>query len=321
MGANPTDDVPVRRARREQPTIVLPPLTPATIKRAKQGLTAGRDRRARRAVNQALSNAEQMASGRPDRRINGDRRRSLLKTMIHTLFQVQVEHPENIPDGPAVLAPNHLNHIDPFLVLAEVPPQPYYYILGDARTMYNKAWKRALLRRSGGIIPLDRLWKEEQAVIEGARDGHAELADLAEAIRREVPDGGSIEALRQLDRIVQAIFQRGDSILIFPEGGLGTMEGRLRLPLKRGTVIYAIRSGVPIVPVGLIGTRDLYLRKRLTVRFGTPLQFPRSSRPRPGEVQDALETLEAAIQSLLSEDYREPPGPKLLRGLLNRMLW
>jgi 1-acyl-sn-glycerol-3-phosphate acyltransferase len=232
-----------------------------------------------------------------------------------------VEYPERIPTAPALLAPNHLNHIDPFLLLSELPARPYYYILGDARTLYNKWWKRQFLRLSKGVIPLDRLWNEEMAVIEGAKQGVSDLADLAAAIEQYVPNGSSIETLRRLDRIVQAIFARGDGILIFPEGGLGTVEGQLRLPLKRGAVIYALRAGVPIVPVGIIGTQDLYFRKELTIRFGEPLIFPQSSRPKPREVQAALDTLQAALMDLLPKDYREPSGLKLLRFFLNHMFW
>jgi 1-acyl-sn-glycerol-3-phosphate acyltransferase len=96
--------------------------------------------------------------------------------------------------------------------------------LGDARTLYNKWWKRQLLRLAKGVIPLERLWSEELAVIEGAKQGVDELADLAAAIEHDIPHGGSIETLRRLDRIVQAMFARGDGILIFPEGGLGKVE-------------------------------------------------------------------------------------------------
>jgi len=237
------------------------------------------------------------------------------------LVQVHIEHSENIPATPCMLAPNHLNHIDPFLMLAAMPPTPYFYVLGDARTLYNKAWKRQLIHRVGGVIPLDRLWKEEIAVMEGAKNGHDDLADLAAAIEQDVPDGGSLDALRRLDRIVQGIFTRGDSVLIFPEGSLGTIEGQLRLPLKRGAVIYAMRAGVPIVPVGITGSRDLYLRKHITVRFGPPLDFGQEVRPKPRVVQAALDSLEAAIRGLIDPNYQDPPGPKLFRHVLNHMLW
>lgn len=300
--------------------IVLPPLTAATIQRAKEGLAAARELSANNLVYQALMSSEAIAEDRYEPRISGEQRRIVLRSLIHTLFRVKVEYPERIPTTPALLAPNHLNHIDPFLLLSELPARPYYHILGDARTLYNKWWKRQLLHLAKGVIPLERLWSEELAVIEAAKQKVDELADLAAAIEHDIPHGGSIETLRRLDRIVQAMFARGDGILIFPEGGLGKIEGQLR-PLKRGAVIYALRAGVPIVPVGIIGTQNLYFKKELTIRFGQPLIFPQSNRPKPSQIQAVLDRLQAALITLLPQDYREPDEVKLLSGFLNRMFW
>lgn len=317
--ASLTGETPSRTPAQAQP---LPPLTPEVIQRAREGLAAGRDRRARAAVEASLVNAEAMLDpAGHEHRIDGRLRRFLLGIFMNTLFRVKLEHPENIPTGSVMLAPNHLNHIDPFLVLSQLPAKPYYYILGDARTLYNHPWKRWLVRRIGAVIPLDRVWKEEMAVMQGAANGHPELAELAADLKRDVPDGGSLDVLRRLDRIVQGIFARGDSILIFPEGGLAAREGHLRLPLKRGAVIYAMRAGVPIVPVGLIGNHDLFLRKQLIIRFGQPLQFEQNPRPRPREVQAGLDALESAIQNLVDPNYQETKGPKLFRHLLNHMFW
>lgn len=312
-----------RNSRRSRDTtgLILPPLTPATIQRAREGLAAARDRDAQSIAREALDNAEAIVKGSGERRISGLVRRLVLRSLIHTLFRVKVENPERIPTSAALLAPNHLSHFDPLLILSEVPASPYYYILGDARSLYNKWWKRQILSLSGGVIPLARIWKEEIAVLEGALSGRDDLAELASAIEQDVPDGSSLEALRQLDRITQSIFTRGDGIIIFPEGGLGSVEGSLRLPLKRGAVIYALRAGVPIVPVGIMGTQDLYFRKQLTLRFGEPLIFPRSPRPKPREVQAALDAVQDALMDLLAKDRRQPDEFKLGNYFLNHMLW
>lgn len=297
------------------------PLTPTTIERVREGVSAARDRNVRQQTQQAFDNIESITEGHSDRRVSGWLRRGVLRSLIHTLFRVKVEYPERIPKEPALLAPNHLSHIDPLLMLAEVPPHPYYYIPGDARTLYNHWWKRFVLGFAGGVIPLERRWKEENAVIEAAKAGYDELAELAAAIEQDVPTGADFQTLRRIDRAVQAIFARGDGILIFPEGKLGNVEGELQLPLARGAAIYALRSGVPIVPVALIGTKDLYLGKEITVRFGEPLRFPQSSHPKSREVNAALQALQDALVALLPEDYQEPNEPKPLRDFLNHLLW
>ncbi|HEY9747785.1 MAG TPA: 1-acyl-sn-glycerol-3-phosphate acyltransferase [Allocoleopsis sp.] len=318
----PTSDVAGQLQHDSQEAMqVLPELTPAVVQRVKEGLAAARDRNVRASIQSALEETEAIAQGEFERPVSGEVRRQALRSLIHSLFQVRVEYPERIPQGPALLAANHLNHIDPFLLLSEVPGTPYYHILADARTLYNKWWKRQVLQQAQGVIPVERRWREEIAVIEAAKRDRPDLAELAAALEQDVPAGNAIAALRQIDRAVQAIFAHGDGIILFPEGGLGTQEGQLRLPLKRGTVIYALRAGVPIVPVALIGTQDLYFRKTLTVRFGEPLQFQPSHRPKPQEAQAAIDALQAALLQLLPQHYQEPPGIKLFRKLLNHLFW
>lgn len=319
MAITPAEPYISAPTRAVAPLKLVPPLTEATIQRAREGLAAARDPRARAGVAASLAKGDLLVAGEPPQRVNPTVRHSLIRALVHALFTVRVEHSADIPTGPVMFAPNHLNHIDPFLMLAELPAHPFSYILGDARTLYNNAWKRTLIHADGGVIPLDRIWKEERAVLESSPASRPDLVELAAAIQRDVPDGGSLDALHRIDRIVQAIFARGDNMVIFPEGALGTCEGQLR-PLKRGAVIYAMRAQVPIVPVGIIGTRDLYFRKELTVRFGPPLHFTGASTSKRATL-DALAALQQGIQDLLPNEYLEPEGPKPLRHLLNHMFW
>jgi 1-acyl-sn-glycerol-3-phosphate acyltransferase len=66
----------------------------------------------------------------------------------------------------------------------------------------------------------------------------------------------------------QIIRERGISMLVFPEGGR-SRHGELR-SFKEGAAYIGIKAGAPIVPVALIGTRDV-------LPFG-------SGHIRPGEV-------------------------------------
>lgn len=307
-----------------EPTAAAPVtvhLTPAVIQRVREGLAAARHPQVRHHTQMALANIAAVAQGDADPRISGWFRHWLLQRLVRLLFRVQVEFPDNIPQGPVVLVANHLSHLDPFLVLASVPAQPYYYILGDARTLYNKRWKRWIVGQAGGVIPLERWWKEEVAVIEQAAGDRPDLKELAAAIKTDVPNGSSIKQMRQIDQAVQAILQRGDSIMLFPEGRLGGQEGHLHLPLKRGTVSYAIRSGVPIVPVAIAGTQTLFFRKQLTLRFGPPLTMPQQVRPKRVDIDQALAQVETALTQLLISDYQEPQGAKPCQNWLNHLFW
>lgn len=301
--------------------LLSPALKSETIKRAQEGLEAARLLNSKAIVQKSLDQTEAFTQGKSSLKLRGWIRWVFIHSIIHSLFRVKVEYLAPFPSQPVILAPNHLSHIDPFLILSEIPDQPYYYILGDARSLYNKFWKRIFLRLSGGTIPLERIWKEELAVIEAAKTGDEHLTELAAAIEQDVPQGNSIQSLRRLERIIQGILAKQQGIILFPEGRLGMKEAELCLPLKRGTVIYALRYGVPIVPVGIIGTKDLYLYKELTLRFGKPLIFPQIHRPLPEDVQGALETLQAAMIELLPENHQEPNELKLFRHFLNHMLW
>jgi 1-acyl-sn-glycerol-3-phosphate acyltransferase len=298
----------------------LPPLTEAAIKRVWEGVAAASDRTIRDTIDTTLNQLSAIIQEYSEPRVNSNIRRCVLRSLIHFFFRISVKNVENIPQTSAILAANHLHHFDPLVLLAEIPTQPYYYILGDARTLYNKWWKRLILGFAGGVIPLERIWGEEQAVIAAAEAGKDDFKELAEVIKNTVNPGGNIQTVRRIDRIVSAIFARGDGLIIFPEGRLGMSEGYLH-PFKRGTVIYALRAGVPIVPIALIGTHDLFLRKKLTIRVGEPLYFPATTRPKRQEIDAAVEVLEQAIRDLLPTDYHEPEGIKLLQHFLNRMLW
>ncbi|TBR57287.1 1-acyl-sn-glycerol-3-phosphate acyltransferase [Westiellopsis prolifica IICB1] len=300
---------------------VLTPLTEAMIQRAEQGVAYARDRYTNEIIHQALQSAEAIAEGASEHKVSGEMRRKVIRTLIHSLFRVKVEFSERIPTQPVLIAANHLNHIDPFLLLSELPAHPYTYIFGDARTLYNQWWKRKFLHLAKGVIPIERIWKEELAVIQAAKTGHEDLVELADAIEKNVPTGKSIEFMRRLDRIVQGIFACGESIILFPEGRLGKAEGQLFVPLKRGVAIYALRSGVPILPIALVGTQNLYLCKQLTVRFGEPIISPQSSRPKAQEIQAVVDKLEVALTDLLPKDYQEPKEPKFLNHFLNHMFW
>ncbi|WP_198805058.1 lysophospholipid acyltransferase family protein [Leptolyngbya sp. BL0902] len=295
-------------------------LTPAVIQRVREGVAIAQNPIVRQHITQDLDALSAMATGRVDSRVSGRFRRWLMRRFIKTCFRVQIENPQYIPTAPNVLTANHLSHLDPFLILAFVPPHPYYYILGDARTLYNKRWKRWLVGWAGGVIPLERWWKEEIAVMAAAQADRPDLADLADTIQRDVPNGSSIQQMRQIDQAVQTLLSRGDGLMIFPEGRLGEREGQMH-PLKRGTVLYAMRSGVPITPIAIIGTQDLYFRKRLTLRFGPPVQVPHQPRPKRQAIDDALAQLEQAFAALLPTDYQAPPGPKFLSHWLNHLFW
>lgn len=102
---------------------------------------------------------------------------------------------------------------------------------------------------------------------------------------------GFTGALREL--------RSGASVLVFPEG-TRSLDGRL-LPLKRGGILLALRSGLPIVPVGIRGTLGIRSRRSYLIRPGTAeLGYGAPIDSSSYGVRD-IERLEAVIRGRLSE--------------------
>lgn len=73
------------------------------------------------------------------------------------------------------------------------------------------------------------------------------------------------KALQSLDEAARRI-AGGASVIIFPEG-TRSPDGRLG-QFKAGAMVLAIKAGVPVVPVAIVGTHQVLPKGRLLVRPG-----------------------------------------------------
>ena len=206
--------------------------------------------------------------------------RVVLRLLLALVFRVQVEGRERIPTGrPLICAANHHSWLDPFLLLAILPLAPRRYAIGIPPV--SPAWRR-IITPFHTLIPLDRA--RPQAAIHAMED----------------------------------ILDRGNTLIIFPEGGIGPGDGHVR-PLQSGTAYLAQRTGYPILTVGITGSHDLWWRKPLTVRIGPcihPAHFVEgTARARRTAL---LADLHARIQALLVRE-RAHHGPTLLRKTLTNL--
>jgi 1-acyl-sn-glycerol-3-phosphate acyltransferase len=113
-------------------------------------------------------------------------------------------------------------------------------------------------------------------------------------VNRSLAGGMIAETLRRVED--------GRSVLVFPEETYGP-GGRL-LPFQRGGFVFALKTRLEILPVGLLGTRSalapgsrLISPATLTVRFGEPI--PTSS-VSVAERAALTERSRAAIERLLA---------------------
>ena len=86
--------------------------------------------------------------------------------------------------------------------------------------------------------------------------------------------GGMIKVDRQhkkkakasVDYAIEQVQKRNISIIVFPEG-TRSETGEL-LPFKKGSFILAIRTGLPLVPVTIIGARNVLSKASITPNPG-----------------------------------------------------
>jgi len=198
--------------------------------------------------------------------------------ILRLLFAFDVEGRDNIPGtGNYVVIANHLNWLDEFTLLILFPVEPHLHFLADPTILVTRKLQWWLVRTAGGYVPV-------------VRERH-----------------GDTTLYRHVDRCLEL----GGAVAIFPEGNYGPKEGEL-LPFHKGFAHFAIKAGVPVIPVALSGTKDLWLRKRIKVVIGHAL-------PSAGQDAAALTGLAFRRMSEMLPPYVEPASTKLLRKRLTHL--
>ena len=199
-------------------------------------------------------------------------------TVMKVGWRPTVEGLENVPPaGGAILAGNHLSVADELFLGSVVPRHIAFW----ANSEYFKgsgltgAIAKAVFNGIGAI-PVERA------------GGRAALAAFDGAI---------------------PVLKSGDLVAVYPEG-TRSPDGRLYRG-RTGAARLAIGAGVPIVPVGVLGTDKVQpIGVRLprlfagpvTVRFGKPIETEGRSDDRTG-LRELTDELMAEIQKLTGQEY------------------
>lgn len=161
--------------------------------------------------------------------------RPLLADLYRGLVRLTVEGVQRIPpSGPCILAFNHQSNLDPHLIFTLMPRRDAAGLV--ASEYCGRAFERWIVEACGGI------W---------LRRGAGDLAALRRAL---------------------TLLEAGWLVGLAPEGGRST-DGILRRA-RRGVGFLAIRSGAPVLPVAVEGTREVVAsirrgrRAPVRVRFG-----------------------------------------------------
>ncbi len=142
-----------------------------------------------------------------------------------------VEGAENLdPDEKYIFVGNHSSALDIPLFLASLPGTKVFMAKKELFNIPYFGW----VMRGMGCIPVDR--------------------------KNRIKARASVDdALKRLDR-------RNLNLILYPEG-TRSRDGRL-LPFKRGGFRMAIRSGMPVVPVAIIGANRVLPPKAMSLTPG-----------------------------------------------------
>ena len=208
--------------------------------------------------------------------------RTLELTLVPALrayFRPEVVGFEQVPrTGPVIFAANHVSFADQVMTPVAARRQIAYFAKAEYFTTPGLRGRLTASFFTGiGQVPVER-------------------ADTRSAAG--VIDIG-VEVLRD-----------GGALGIFPEG-TRSPDGQL-YKFRTGVARLAMRSGAPVIPVGLVGTRDVlspdskrWHRAPVSVHFGAPLLFgDRADEERSARVlREVTDTIRTAVQELSGQTY------------------
>ena len=146
-------------------------------------------------------------------------------------------------EAPAIFAANHTSHVDTPLVLTSLPDRFRHRtaVAAGADYFFDRQWKGAVWALTINAIPVERVRVSPQST-----------------------------------KMAVSLIEKGWSLVIFPEGGRSP-DGWGQSH-RAGAAYLAVRTGRPVVPVHLAGTRRILKKgakgvhpSETEVTFGRPL--------------------------------------------------
>jgi 1-acyl-sn-glycerol-3-phosphate acyltransferase len=200
--------------------------------------------------------------------------RFLNRLLVKTALDLEFINLEKAPrEGALIVAGNHLGVLDALIVYSVIDRRDYIVMVAEYHQQY----------------PFRRF-----------------LADLVDAI--------FVDRYQADFPVLKDVLKRlkaGGVLIISPEGTRSKTGGLL--PGQPGTAYLAAKSGVPVLPVSIIGSEDRLVmpnlkrlrRSPVRIIFGEPITFePVDRENRQAILQDYTDEIMCQIAALLPESYR-----------------
>jgi 1-acyl-sn-glycerol-3-phosphate acyltransferase len=194
---------------------------------------------------------------------------------------------EHIPAaGGVIIVPNHASHFDPLVVA--------HYVYASGR------WPRFLAKASLWDVPL--------------------LGSFLSKVKQIPVERGSVEAVRSLDVLVDAV-QQGGAVVIYPEGTTTKQPDLWPMRGKTGAARLALVTGAPVVPVANWGAYRIFdartgrlkpgLRVPVSVTAGPPVDLSRwaGASPSRAVLDEMTEAIMLDIRDLVGSLRGQEPPP------------
>jgi 1-acyl-sn-glycerol-3-phosphate acyltransferase len=210
-----------------------------------------------------------------------------LAPTLRAVYRPTITGAEHVPTtGPVILAANHQSFSDEFFIPVAARRQVFYFAKAEYFTTPGvRGRAMAAFFRGLGQVPVER---------------------------------GDLRSAAAVIDIGVEVLGAGRALGIFPEG-TRSPDGRL-YKFRTGVARLALRSGAPVVPVGLVGTRDVqppdskrWHRKPVAVHFGAPLDFSgRADEERSARVlREVTDQVRTEIQRLSGQEYVDAFGSSM----------
>ena len=190
---------------------------------------------------------------------------------------------ENVPNGPVILAPNHGSFMDHFFSAAFIRRRVRFM----AKSQLFQPGAANFIFGHGGVFPVRR--------------GHHDEDAFQTAFK---------------------LLGDGNAVVMYCEGGR-SRTGKLADEAKPGIGRLALQSGVPVVPIAILGSHKVRNWKRLqfpkvTIQYGEPFKFPVLADPSREQQQVVadyiLERIRELHTALAERGYRRTARELKRRG-------
>src|SRR5436305_4568116 len=192
--------------------------------------------------------------------------RSLVVPYLLTVFRARGVATENVPNGPVILAPNHGSFMDHFFTGAFIRRRVRFM----AKSQLFTGAVPIYIFSHGGVFPVRRGHHDEEAF-----------------------------------QTSYKVLDDGDAIVMYCEGGR-SRTGKIADEARPGIGRLALESGVPVVPVAILGSYQVRNWKRLrfpqvTVQFGHPFRLEVIRRSTREQQQEAADYILERVRELHTE--------------------